>query len=107
MGGTCTGEHGIGVGKKRYLEQVRSSLSPHPLHHCHLTRPPPLHCFYCAVLQEMGSGSMALMRRIKDALDPDGILNPDKVLDAPPLPLPLPLPLPHTGTGTGTGADRR
>jgi len=38
---------------------------------------------------------MALMRRIKDALDPDGILNPDKVLDA--------LPLPHTGTGT----DRR
>jgi D-lactate dehydrogenase (cytochrome) len=42
LGGTCTGEHGIGVGKMRYLEQeqgtgiavmraIKRSLDPHGL----------------------------------------------------------------------------
>ena len=51
MGGTCTGEHGIGTGKKQYLRQ------------------------------EMGVGSMLLMERIKRAIDPSNIMNPGKMLD--------------------------
>jgi len=50
MGGTCTGEHGIGAGKISSLEK------------------------------EAGPGSMAVMRSIKRALDPKGILNPGKIL---------------------------
>ncbi len=49
MGGTCTGEHGVGTGKMAYLEQE------HP-------------------------EGVKLMRRIKRALDPQGILNPGKVI---------------------------
>jgi len=48
MDGTCTGEHGIGQGKARYLEV------------------------------EHGAG-VAVMRQIKQALDPQGILNPGKI----------------------------
>ncbi len=50
MGGTCTGEHGVGQGKRRYLEA------------------------------EHGAGAIAVMRSIKQALDPQDIMNPGKVL---------------------------
>jgi D-lactate dehydrogenase (cytochrome) len=50
MGGTCTGEHGIGLGKQKFLED------------------------------EFGAAAVALMRTIKHAIDPDNIMNPGKVL---------------------------
>ncbi len=51
LGGTLSGEHGIGLKRKKYLSAV---LSP-------------------AVLE--------LTRRIKAAFDPTGILNPGKIAD--------------------------
>jgi D-lactate dehydrogenase (cytochrome) len=51
LGGTCTGEHGIGVGKKKYL------------------------------LTEMGPGSISLMKKIKAMIDDRDIMNPGKVFD--------------------------
>jgi len=53
LGGTITGEHGVGLSKKRWLP---------------LEQPPHL---------------LALQRRIKDALDPDGLLNPEKIFSDP------------------------
>lgn len=50
LGGTSTGEHGVGLGKQKYM------------------------------LQEHGQGALNLMRRLKATLDPHGILNPGKVL---------------------------
>ncbi|MBA2254774.1 MAG: FAD-binding protein [Chloroflexi bacterium] len=50
LGGTITGEHGTGVAKRAYLERQR------------------------------GSDAVRVMRAIKHALDPDGLLNPGKVL---------------------------
>jgi len=51
VGGTVTGEHGIGTGKRKYLEQ------------------------------QYGPGAIHMMRAIKRALDPHGLFNPGKVLD--------------------------
>jgi glycolate oxidase len=51
LGGTISGEHGTGVAKKGYLEQQR------------------------------GSDAVRVMRAVKAALDPLGILNPGKVFD--------------------------
>ena len=49
LDGTITGEHGVGIVKLRYLER------------------------------QLGADQMALLRRIKAAFDPNGILNPGKL----------------------------
>jgi len=48
-GGTVSGEHGIGMAKKEYLAR------------------------------QIGPGGVRVMKRIKDAFDPKGILNPGKI----------------------------
>jgi D-lactate dehydrogenase (cytochrome) len=50
VGGTCTGEHGVGIGKQRYMAQ------------------------------EHGEVALEWMRRVKALWDPKGILNPGKIL---------------------------
>ncbi|KAG2185803.1 hypothetical protein INT43_002240 [Umbelopsis isabellina] len=48
--GSCTGEHAVGIGKKNYLNK------------------------------ELGVPTVELMRTIKAAVDPNGIMNPGKIL---------------------------
>ena len=52
MGGTCTGEHGIALGKLSLLEE------------------------------EVGPTGIEVLKQIKGTLDPKGIMNPGKVLKA-------------------------
>ncbi|HEY9255346.1 MAG TPA: FAD-linked oxidase C-terminal domain-containing protein [Stenotrophomonas sp.] len=54
LGGTLSGEHGIGVAKRPFMAQA------------------------------FDAATLAAMRAVKTALDPDGILNPGKVLPDPP-----------------------
>ncbi|KAH4646094.1 hypothetical protein HBH81_036650 [Parastagonospora nodorum] len=53
MEGTCTGEHGIGIGKKTHL------------------------------IAEAGHVAIGVMQHVKHSLDPNWILNPGKVFDHP------------------------
>jgi len=48
--GTCTGEHGIGVGKRKYM------------------------------VKQFGQEACDLMKSIKNTIDPNNILNPGKIL---------------------------
>jgi D-lactate dehydrogenase (cytochrome) len=49
LGGTCTGEHGVGLHKMDFLRE------------------------------ETGEGAVQVMRTIKQALDPHNIMNPGKI----------------------------
>jgi len=49
LGGSCSGEHGVGIGKREFLEQ------------------------------EHGAETLAVMRSLKTAIDPRGIMNPGKM----------------------------
>jgi glycolate oxidase len=51
LGGTITGEHGVGLAKKPFL------------------------------LRALGNASLDLMKLLKKSLDPLGILNPGKIFD--------------------------
>ncbi len=50
LGGTCTGEHGVGIGKRKFMEREHGR-------------------------------SLLLMKRIKDLIDPKGLMNPGKIFN--------------------------
>ena len=50
LGGTATGEHGVGLGKKPYMEAEHGA-------------------------------ALALMKRLKVAVDPQNLMNPGKIFD--------------------------
>ncbi|GAA5845704.1 hypothetical protein JCM5353_005641 [Sporobolomyces roseus] len=50
LDGTATGEHGVGIGKKEYVEN------------------------------ELGAGTVNLLRSLKATIDPQGIMNPGKLI---------------------------
>ncbi len=54
LGGTITGEHGVGLAKKKFLPK------------------------------QFDQGSYALLKQVKHTLDPDGLLNPGKIIDLSP-----------------------
>jgi glycolate oxidase len=54
LGGTITGEHGVGLSKKKFLEKIA------------------------------GPAGMEVMRKIKSVLDPNNVLNPGKMFDLKP-----------------------
>jgi len=49
LDGTCTGEHGVGIGKREYL------------------------------YSELGAGTVDLMKTVKRAIDPLNLFNPGKL----------------------------
>jgi len=51
LGGTITGEHGVGLAKKPFLRD------------------------------QIGDGSLALLKQVKRTLDPENLLNPGKIVD--------------------------
>ena len=53
LGGTLTGEHGVGLAKKAFLPQ------------------------------QLGDATFTLLKAIKQTLDPEGLLNPGKIFDDP------------------------
>jgi D-lactate dehydrogenase (cytochrome) len=50
MDGTITGEHGVGMGKQKFMQA------------------------------QHGTGALTVMRAIKQALDPENLMNPGKML---------------------------
>jgi glycolate oxidase len=54
LGGTITGEHGIGLSKRKFLER------------------------------SVGSAAVEMMRRLKETIDPNGVLNPGKIFSLKP-----------------------
>jgi glycolate oxidase len=74
LGGTTTGEHGVGAARAPYMAQEHGP-------------------------------ALDVMRRLKRALDPNGIMNPGVIFDAPTLPFELSSPLGSVGEPTGATID--
>lgn len=55
VGGTCTGEHGVGYGKLKYMK-----------------------------MQYGSTGGLHMMQAIKNSLDPDQLFNPGKIIPSSP-----------------------